>query len=73
MEETLRFEAPVAHLPLRYAVQDIELPGGMMIRQGEAVLASCSAVGRHEAGAAGIPHLQRARRAAGRLAASPFS
>jgi cytochrome P450 len=47
VEETLRFEAPVAHLPLRYAVEDIELPGGVTIRQGEAILASYAAVGRH--------------------------
>jgi cytochrome P450 len=47
VEETLRFEAPVAHLPLRYAVEDIELPGGPTIRKGEAILASYAAVGRH--------------------------
>ena len=47
VEETLRFEAPVAHLPLRYAVEDIELPGGLVIRQGEAILASYAAIGRH--------------------------
>ena len=47
VEETLRFEAPVAHLPLRYAVEDIELPGGLTIRRGEAILASYAAVGRH--------------------------
>ncbi|GAA2047566.1 cytochrome P450 [Catenulispora yoronensis] len=47
VEETLRFEAPVAHLPLRYAVEDIELPGDLTIRKGEAILASYGAVGRH--------------------------
>lgn len=47
VEETLRYEAPVAHLPLRYAVEDIELPGGTTIRQGEAILASYAAIGRH--------------------------
>ncbi|MEY9855593.1 cytochrome P450 [Catenulispora sp. GAS73] len=47
VEETLRFEAPVAHLPLRYAVEDIELAGGLVIRQGEAILASYAAIGRH--------------------------
>ena len=47
VEETLRFEAPVAHLPLRYAVEDIELPGGVTIRQGEAILASYAAANRH--------------------------
>ncbi|MBS2535694.1 cytochrome P450 [Catenulispora sp. NF23] len=47
VEEVLRFEAPVANLPLRYAVQDVELPGGVTIRQGEAILASYAAAGRH--------------------------
>jgi cytochrome P450 len=32
---------------LRYAVEDIELPGGVTIRQGEAILASYAAAGRH--------------------------
>ena len=47
VEETLRYEAPVAHLPLRYAVEDIELPDGTTIAQGEAILASYAAIGRH--------------------------
>ncbi|MFG2651403.1 cytochrome P450 [Streptomyces sp. NPDC048436] len=47
VEETLRYEAPVAHLPMRYAVQDIPLAQGLMIRQGEAILASYAAAGRH--------------------------
>lgn len=47
IEETLRFESPVAHLPLRYAVEDIELPGSVTIRKGEAILASYAAANRH--------------------------
>ncbi|MFE2109570.1 cytochrome P450 [Kitasatospora sp. NPDC059463] len=47
VEETLRRDAPVAHLPLRYAVEDIELPGGLTVRRGEAILASYAAAGRH--------------------------
>ena len=47
VEEVLRFEAPVANLPLRYAVEDIELPGDVTIRQGEAILASYAAANRH--------------------------
>ncbi|MFJ8825314.1 cytochrome P450 [Streptomyces sp. NPDC102467] len=47
VEETLRFEAPVANLPMRYAVEDIELARGLVIRQGEAILASYAAAGRH--------------------------
>lgn len=46
VEETLRFEAPVAHLPLRYAVDDIELEGGVRIAKGEAILASYAAASR---------------------------
>ncbi|WP_433714542.1 cytochrome P450 family protein [Nocardia sp. CA-084685] len=45
VEETLRYEAPVAHLPLRYAVEDIEL-GEIRIPKGEAILASYAAAGR---------------------------
>ncbi|MEU6387945.1 cytochrome P450 [Streptomyces sp. NPDC046939] len=47
VEETLRYEAPVAHLPMRYAVEDIELADGLVFRQGEAILASYAAAGRH--------------------------
>lgn len=49
VEETLRAEAPVAHLPLRYAIEDIDLGpagNGVVIRQGEAILASYAAAGR---------------------------
>ncbi|MER6363246.1 cytochrome P450 [Kitasatospora sp. NPDC001527] len=47
VEEALRRDAPVAHLPLRYAVEDIALPGGVTVRRGEAILASYAAAGRH--------------------------
>lgn len=43
VEETLRYAAPVSHLPMRYAVTDIPLPDGTTIRQGEAILASYGA------------------------------
>ncbi|WP_067541105.1 cytochrome P450 family protein [Nocardia crassostreae] len=45
VEEALRFESPVAHLPLRYAVEDIEIDG-IKIAKGEAILASYAAAGR---------------------------
>ncbi|WP_327290751.1 cytochrome P450 family protein [Streptomyces sp. NBC_01198] len=48
IEETLRAEAPVASLPLRYAVDDITA-GGVHIKKGEAILASYAAAGRHPA------------------------
>ncbi|MFI9011522.1 cytochrome P450 [Actinosynnema sp. NPDC053489] len=48
IEETLRWQAPVAHLPLRYAVEDLEV-GGVTIRRGEAILAGYAAAGRDPA------------------------
>lgn len=45
VEETLRWQAPVAHLPLRYAVEDIEIDG-IRIPKGEAILASYAGAGR---------------------------
>ncbi|MEU4762462.1 cytochrome P450 [Actinosynnema sp. NPDC023794] len=46
IEETLRWQAPIANLPLRYAVEDIEVGGGVVIRKGEAILAAYAAAGR---------------------------
>ncbi|MEU0541977.1 cytochrome P450 [Nocardia sp. NPDC005978] len=49
VEEALRFEAPVAHLPLRYAVEDLDIDtpaGPVRIGRGEAILASYAAAGR---------------------------
>ncbi|OPG01187.1 cytochrome [Streptomyces sp. GKU 895] len=51
IEETLRVEAPVASLPLRYAVTDLDLaelggPEGAVIHAGEAILAAYAAAGR---------------------------
>ncbi|WOX26295.1 cytochrome P450 [Streptomyces solicathayae] len=47
VEETLRHEPAVAHLPLRYALTDIALPDGQLIAKGEAILASYAAANRH--------------------------
>ncbi|HET9382632.1 MAG TPA: cytochrome P450 [Streptomyces sp.] len=47
VEETLRHEPAVKHLPLRYAVTDIPLPDGQVIARGEAVIASYAAANRH--------------------------
>ncbi|MFC5666077.1 cytochrome P450 [Kitasatospora misakiensis] len=49
VEETLRRDAPLAHLPLRFAVEDIELPGGVTVRRGEPILGGYAAAGRHPA------------------------
>ncbi|MFE7116777.1 cytochrome P450 [Streptomyces sp. NPDC057654] len=46
IEEALRVEAPVANLPLRYAVEDIELDGGITFRKGDAIVAAYAAAGR---------------------------
>ncbi|MFE6924473.1 cytochrome P450 [Nocardia sp. NPDC057663] len=45
VEEALRYESPVAHLPLRFAVSDIDIDG-VHIAQGEAILASYAGAGR---------------------------
>ncbi|HEX6359918.1 cytochrome P450 [Actinophytocola sp.] len=46
IEETLRNQAPVANLPLRYAVEDIDIGDGVTLRAGEAILACYGAAGR---------------------------
>ncbi|MFD7455079.1 cytochrome P450, partial [Kitasatospora sp. NPDC059827] len=45
VEETLRHDSPVGQFPLRYASEDIEV-GDVVIRCGEALLASYAAAGR---------------------------
>ncbi|MFS0692926.1 cytochrome P450 family protein [Streptomyces nitrosporeus] len=47
VEETLRHEPPVKHLPMRFAVRDIPLPDGRTILKGEGILASYAAANRH--------------------------
>lgn len=46
IEETLRNQAPVPNLPLRFAVEDIDLGDGVTLRAGEAILACYGAAGR---------------------------
>jgi 2-hydroxy-5-methyl-1-naphthoate 7-hydroxylase len=45
IEETLRVECPLASLPLRFAVADVEVEG-LTIRQGEPILINYAALGR---------------------------
>ncbi|MFG2994883.1 cytochrome P450 [Streptomyces sp. NPDC048257] len=45
VEETLRLHGPVAHMPLRFATEDIDV-GGVTIRQGDAILISYAAAGQ---------------------------
>lgn len=49
VEEALRLEPAVKHLPLRFAVRDIPLPDGQVIAQGDAILASYAAANRDPA------------------------
>ncbi|WNV91554.1 cytochrome P450 [Umezawaea sp. Da 62-37] len=46
IEETLRVEGPVQHLPLRFAVEDIDLGYEVVIKAGEPILLSFGATGR---------------------------
>lgn len=46
IEETLRAEAPVQHMPLRYAVEDIDLGDGLLIERGQPILLGFGASGR---------------------------
>jgi cytochrome P450 len=48
IDEVLRVESPLASLPLRYAVEDIELDG-LTIPKGDAILVNYAAVGRDPA------------------------
>lgn len=48
VEETLRIDAPVAHLPFRYAIEDVEVCG-VTIPKGEPILMAYASVGRDEA------------------------
>ncbi|MEV0387432.1 cytochrome P450 [Nonomuraea sp. NPDC050643] len=45
VEETLRWDSPIAYFPMRYAVQDVEIDG-VPLRAGEPVLACFASAGR---------------------------
>ncbi|WP_432141625.1 cytochrome P450 family protein [Streptomyces sp. bgisy084] len=49
IEETLRWAPSIAALPLRFAVEDIEIPDGPTLRKGEAILPGYAAAGRDAA------------------------
>lgn len=46
IEESLRRDAPIMHIPLRYALEDIDLPDGTTIKAGELILIGFGAAGR---------------------------
>ncbi|MGV9309982.1 MULTISPECIES: cytochrome P450 family protein [unclassified Nonomuraea] len=45
VEETMRWDSPIAHFPMRYAVRDVEIDG-VPVRKGEAVIGCFAAAGR---------------------------
>jgi cytochrome P450/pimeloyl-ACP methyl ester carboxylesterase len=49
IDETLRVESPLASLPLRYAIEDLDLGEGVTIPQGDAILVNYAAIGRDPA------------------------
>ncbi len=48
IEEALRLRSPVANLPLRYAVEDVQA-GDVLIRKGDAIITAYAAAGRDSA------------------------
>ncbi len=44
-EETLRTQAPIPNMPMRYPIEDIDIGDGVTLRAGEAVLACYGAAG----------------------------
>ncbi|WP_405987287.1 cytochrome P450 [Streptomyces sp. NBC_00872] len=46
IEETLRHNGPIMHHPMRYAIEDIDLGEGVLIRGGEPVIIAFAAAGR---------------------------
>lgn len=49
IDETLRWAPSVSNVPLRFAVEDIVLPDGTTIRQGEAILTTIGSANRDPA------------------------
>ncbi|MFC4029853.1 cytochrome P450 [Streptomyces polygonati] len=46
IEETLRHNGPIMHHPMRYAIEDVDLGEGVVIRRGEPVIIAFAAAGR---------------------------
>jgi cytochrome P450 len=46
IEETLRWAPSMANVPLRFAVEEIELPDGTTIRQGDAIISTIASANR---------------------------
>ncbi|MFJ5925786.1 cytochrome P450 [Kitasatospora sp. NPDC092948] len=46
IEETLRVEGPVTYVPMRYALEDIDLGEGVLIAKGDPIMVGFAAAGR---------------------------
>ncbi|MFD8480000.1 cytochrome P450 [Kitasatospora sp. NPDC059673] len=46
IEETLRVEGPIMYVPLRYALEDIDLGEGVLIAKGDPIMVGFAAAGR---------------------------
>ncbi|MGX4736742.1 cytochrome P450 family protein [Kitasatospora griseola] len=46
IEETLRVEGPIMYVPLRYALEDIDLGEGVVIAKGDPIMVGFAAAGR---------------------------
>jgi 2-hydroxy-5-methyl-1-naphthoate 7-hydroxylase len=46
VEESLRYEGPAMHMPLRFALEDIDLGEGVVIRKGDPIIIAFAAAGR---------------------------
>lgn len=47
IEEALRYESPIKHMPMRFATEDIPIDACMPITKGDAILTSLAAANRH--------------------------
>jgi cytochrome P450 len=46
VEESLRYEGPAMHMPMRFALEDIDLGEGVVIRKGDPIIIGFAAAGR---------------------------
>ncbi|WP_346012010.1 cytochrome P450 [Streptomyces sp. SID3343] len=49
INEALRWRAPIANLPLRFAIEDVDLGDGTVLRKGEPIVTGYAAAGRDHA------------------------
>ncbi|NUP53733.1 MAG: cytochrome P450 [Catenulispora sp.] len=61
VEETLRIEGPAMHIPMRYAIEDIDLGEGTVIPRGAPIIIGFAAAGRDPAHHPDPDHFNPAR------------